>query len=119
MTDIEQLYTLEVHEKGAEMQVCNEFGEKLDMFLILKGLDSKAWRGLMSQASLKKLEGADEIEVIAESLSKITVGWRGFTSKGKELKFSKEKAKQLYMNAPYLQGQVDKFITDRKNFTKG
>ena len=114
--DIDQLYTVEDHEKGAEMQVHDQNGKPLDMYLTIAGMDSKAWRQAFNKNKRKMIEGED---IKADILSEVTIGWRGFTSKGKELEFSKKKAKNLYSQAPYIADQVDRFIADRSNFTKG
>jgi len=118
--NVDELYTVERHSKGAKMQVNDENGKPLDMFLILAGVDSKAFRKAkaeMSREILKDLKG-DHEALRAESLAKVTIGWEGFNSKGKPLDFSKKLAKQLYINAPYVMDQADGFIFNRVNFTK-
>lgn len=114
--NIDELYTVEHHEKGAEMQVRNEDGKKLDMFITLAGIDSKLWRNAFNSHKKELIDGNEDAD--AKLYAEVTLGWRGFMSKDKELEFSKKKAEQLYVNAPYIMGQVDKFIADRGNFTK-
>lgn len=119
MTNIDQLYTVEDHEKGAEMQVRDQVGKPLDMFITVIGVDSKRWRKTKTEASRKLLEDkADPDKVIIDSLVEATIDWRGFMSEGKELDFTKKKVRQLYQNAPYIAEQVDRFIADRANFIK-
>ena len=117
MTNIDELYTLEHHENGAEMQVKDENGNDLDMYLILAGTDSKRFREGFAKAKREALLD-DETDTNVITLSEATIGWRGFMSKGKELEFSKEKVEQLYRNAPYIMTQVNFFIGNRANFTK-
>lgn len=118
--DITELYTKEAHETGAEMQVHNDKGEPLEMWITLAGMDSSQWRKAFNSNRLKLIGGDEDanIDAYVDMYADVSIGWRGFMSEGEELKFSKEKIKQLYVNAPYLLNQIDKFITDRGNFTK-
>jgi len=116
--DIEKLYTVKKHAKGVEMQVKDESGKPLDMFLILAGVDSPVFRKGTIKAQRETLIN-DEANATAIALSEATIGWRGFMSKGKELKFSITKVQQLYENAPYIMDQVNIFIGKRANFTEG
>lgn len=119
--NIDELYTLKHHEKGAEMQVRNAEGKELKMYLTLAGVDSKLYRKEKTALSRKIMANRDtDLEdARAESLAEVTLGWRGFESKGKKLKFSKEQVKKLYINAPYIMDQIDGFIFNRVNFTQG
>lgn len=116
--DIENLFTVEAHESGAEMQVKDENGNDLDMFITVAGLDSKVFRAALVAVKRKFIE-ENAADADAETLAEATLGWRGFMSDGKELEFSKEKIKDLYINAPYIKTQVNFFIGNRANFTKG
>lgn len=132
--DIKDLYTSDLHEDGAEMRVKNQYGDDTDMYISLAGVDSKLWRHEKIRGErealnrYKKLEsGSIDLEksvdeaakLTAELLANITLGWRGFTSEGQELEFSREKAAELYLCAPYIREQVDNFFSNRVNFTKG
>jgi len=116
--EIDQLATAGDHDKGADMQVLDQYGEKLDCFITLAGIDSKLYRTIYKDAQRKFLKG-ENYDDDAEILAKITLGWKGFKDKGKALKFSKVRIKQLYIAAPYIMDQADRFIIERKNFTKG
>ena len=116
--DISELYTADLHEAGAEMQVKDENGELLDCFLLVVGIDSKLWRKTFNDGKRQLLSGEGE-NVEANVMAEATIGWRGFESDGVELDFSKESILALYVNAPYIAEQVDKFIANRANFTKG
>ena len=115
--DIYELYTVDAHDEGAEMQVRDPRGVLIDCYITLAGIDTKRWIEAFNKNTRKKLDGEDnkEASVLAES----TIGWRGFANNGEDLVFSKKLAKQLYMNAPYIADQVDKFIANRVNFIKG
>lgn len=117
--DIESLYSAERHEKGAAMQVKDEFGNLLDMFLIIAGPDSKAWRQAVSKNKFNLASDEDTNDVKIELMVEITLGWKGFTQKGKALEFSKDKVRNLYKQAPYLLTQIDEFFANRANFTQG
>jgi len=113
------LFTAEAHEKGAEMQVKGPDGKPLDMYITLVGVDSRAWRAILNESRRETLLGGDPIETEAEGYAKASLGWRGFEDNGKEIPFSFDAVKQLYMNAPYVKDQADAFITSRSNFTQG
>lgn len=121
--DIDELYTVERHETGAEMQLIDQSGNKTDCFIKLAGVDSKLWRKSFGKHRKEIISNArkdkDSVDATADLMASVTLGWRGFTYKGEPVEFSKTKAKQLYKNAPYILEQVDQFIADRANFTKG
>jgi hypothetical protein len=118
--DINDLYSLERHETGAEMQVRDENGEKLDAFITIAGVDSKLFRKAKNELRREILKDidADYEELRAKKIAEVTIGWRGFNNGTKKLKFTKKLAEQLYLNAPYLMDQADEFINTRLNFTK-
>ncbi len=119
--NIDELYTKEHHEAGAEMQVNDEFGNPIDSFIMLAGMDSKLFKKAETELhrEILKDNNIDGDKLKAEALSKTTIGWRGFDYNGKELEFSQETAFKLYYNAPYIMEQADNFIAKRANFTKG
>jgi len=117
MFDLDQLYTLDAHEKGAEMQVINQFGKKIDCFITFAGADSKIFREAWNENKLKALEG--DKNITENMMAACAIEWRGFTSKGKIIKFSRKKVEQLLKNAPYIVRQADQFIAKRENFMKG
>ena len=122
MTNIEDLFTVDSHEAGAEMQVQDENGNKLKMFITVAGPDSKVFRKVKVKLRTKLLKGGENVDIEAiraKALADVTLGWRGFKSKGKKLEFSIEKVEQLYNCAPYVMDQLDQFVNKRLNFTKG
>jgi len=121
--DIETLYTVEAHEQGAEMQVKGPDGILTDIYIRLIGVDSKTWRGMvkrkeraMMKMSFDEISDTDDAYTL---IAEATIGWRGMESGGEPVEFSREKAEQLYQNAPYILDQADKFIATRANFMKG
>jgi len=116
-----ELYTLESHETGAEMQVQDEIGKKLDAFITLAGVDSKMFRKAKNELRREILKdvAADYESIRAKKIADVTLGGRGFNDGDDELIFNRDLVEQLYLNAPYLMDQADRFINQRINFTKG
>lgn len=118
--NIDELYTVEHHEKGAEMQVKDQFGKKTDFYITLAGVDSIQFRKAkmnLQRAILNDPEG-DKEKFRIEAVADITLGWRGLASEGKPVEFSKDMVINIYSNAPYVMEQADEFINNRVNFTK-
>ena len=114
------LYTLETHETGAEMQLKDENGEQVDCFITLAGVDSKLFRKAKNELRREILKDidADYEGLRAKKLADVSLGWRNFNDGDDEIIFTRELAEQLYLNAPYLMDQADRFINQRVNFTK-
>ena len=122
MTNIEDLYTVDSHEAGAEMQLKDENGNKLEMFITVAGPDSKIFRKAKNKLRTDLISGGENVDgddLRARALAKATIGWRGFMSKGKKLEFNPARIEQLYISAPYIVDQIDNFVNKRLNFTKG
>lgn len=129
--DITELYTAEGCDKGAEIQLINPItGDLTECFIKVSGIDSSAFRASEIKGRRKILDAKisdmseDEVtllqrKIIAETLADSTMGWRGFSNKGKDLPFSKKRAIELYLNSPKIGEQVDQFIAKRANFTEG
>lgn len=121
--DINQLETAPIHEEGREVQIKGPDGLETDVYIHVVGVDSKTWRKIARKMQKGVIEESlpdkykdDGISERAESIAQATIGWRGITDDGKEVKFSKSKAFNLYRNAPYILNQVDVFIGNRANF---
>jgi len=119
---IADLHSSESHEKGAECPIKDETGRITPLRIIVKGKDSKAFRmeqrlnrrAILDAMSAGKLDDIDEEARDIDTLVNLTVGW-----KGTDEKFTKKLCKTLYTKAPYVRDQVDTFIGDRANFTRG
>lgn len=123
--DIKELETAPLHEEGREVRIKDEKGKETDFYIRVVGPDSPTWRRIVRKMqkgvireSLSQEAQTDGISEQAESIAQATLDWRGLTSGGEEVKFSKTKAFELYKNAPYVLNQVDLFIGIRSNFTK-
>jgi hypothetical protein len=126
--NFDDLLTQDAHEAGAEINILNpNTGEPTDVFIKVLGIDSIAWRSAMKTAirkmiSAKKSDDLTESDLIDEDVEKlvaITVGWRGLTKNGEPLEFSKKACRELYKKSPRIMDQIDRFIGDHRNFTKG
>jgi hypothetical protein len=119
--DISELNTLDAHESGAEFEVRDQNGNLIDAKIIIAGVDSRIYRKETTKMRRDIIVGKNENleDLRAKVLGNITLGWSGFTSKGKEHKFTNKRAYDLYVKAPYIMDQIDAFISDRENFTKG
>ena len=85
--DINNLYTVEAHEEGAEIRIVSPLdGKKTDFYISVQGVDSKAYRTAVKAYHRKLLndEEGGEIELIVA----ITKGWRGLVDGDKEVEFS-------------------------------
>lgn len=117
--ELNNLYTLDAHEKGAEMQVIDKHGDLADCYIMLIGFDSRQWEELINRHSEALQSELHSNAAKAEMLAGAALGWRGFMSDNVEIDFSIEKVKELFINAPYICDQANKFIAKRANFTKG
>lgn len=120
--DIDKLYTVDIHEKGAEMRVKDQFGENTDIYIRFVGQDSKTWRKIQRDAD-RKLIGLDYNQIqetkdnmIADMVAGAAISWRGAALKGKQVKFSVTAIRKFLKSAPYIVDQADKFIGGRANF---
>jgi hypothetical protein len=116
--DINTLYTVDAHEEGAEIRIVSPLdGKETDFYIIIQGVDSKAYRKAVRayHRTLIAEEEGGEIELLVA----ITKGWRGLSDGKNDMPFTAEAAKKVYTNAPNVTAQIDTFVADRKNFIKG
>jgi hypothetical protein len=128
--DINELQTSDSHEKGAELRVKNPVtGKDTDFYIKLMGVDSPAYQKALVRvkhdairkyaAKDETVNEQDEIDGEIESLVAVTLGWRGLSDNGKEVKFSESQCRKFYLKAPKIRQQVLMFIGNAENFTKG
>lgn len=112
-----ELYTTDLHEDGAEVEIIDGAGEKTGLFIKVMGVDSEVFRNHSKKQqrayidALRKEEEFDDEALLVEGLVSVTIGWRGTNEK-----FTKELCEELYIKAPYVRDQVEKFMADRANF---
>ena len=114
--DIKKLETREAHDGGSELRVRGPNNKLTDFYITVVGVDSSLWRKIKMEIERDALLEKDVNA--AEALARSTLSWRGLKDDGKEVELSVETAKSLYENAPYIQDQVDRHISDRANFLK-
>ncbi len=121
--ELSSLYSKDNHEAGAEMVVKGEDGKPTPLIIILRGLDSEAYREgnrrmrrkvLNAMSSEGGLDSLDETAEDIQTFVDLTVSW-----KGTDEPFSADLCKELYTKAPYIRDQVDSFVGKRANFIKG
>lgn len=127
--DYTDLFSATSHDEGSEVQLIGMDLKPVDMYLTISGVDSKVWRAAKSAMERTAMlnfdlpEAAqiniDPSEATANALAKCVKGWRGFTVDGEDVEFSIKLVKELFIEAPYLMDHVDKFFSNRANFTKG
>ena len=105
-------------ETGADMIVQDIDGNDTDATITLLGSESKVGRKLMLDFMRSIKDGKSEEGDSDKILSELTIGWKNIKIEGKEVKFSKEKAYELYRDYPILKKQVDIFVSNSKNFVK-
>tara|TARA_R110000868_G_scaffold2962_2_gene20083 strand:- start:2534 stop:2917 length:384 start_codon:yes stop_codon:yes gene_type:complete len=126
--DIKSLYTLEAHESGSELNIISPInGKATECFLNVLGADSRVWREAELNGKRKILElfkagESDSVKnelIIAETLATSVTGWRGFDNNGEVMEFDRSFLVDLFVNSPLIADQVNQFISNRANFTKG
>jgi len=124
--DINKLQTVGDHEEGAECNILSPVdGMPTDVYIKIKGSDSKSWRKAKKDQMAKiiearqkdKMDHLDYEGMDAEALASVTISWRGITKDGKPYEFSKENALKLYQESPAVSSQLLGFIEQRENFT--
>ena len=85
--NIEDLYTVDAHEAGSEMQVKDQFGKPLKLWIKIVGMDSKTYRNAEAEMQREIREGKDVEEAKVDAITKISIDWRGFMSQKKRFHF--------------------------------
>ena len=105
-------------ETGVEMVIKDIDGNDTDATITLLGSESKVGRKLMLEFMRSIKDGKSEDGDSDKILSELTIGWKNIEIDGTKIKFSKEKALELYKQYPILKKQVDVFVSNIKNYTK-
>tara|TARA_R100000951_G_C2594703_1_gene166215 strand:+ start:259 stop:663 length:405 start_codon:yes stop_codon:yes gene_type:complete len=131
--EFNKLATAKHHDNGAECNILDPIsGKPTDFFIKICGADSKVWRkqkkiqtrkllSVRSQSTDEDFDyeeaGIDFEAMDIEALVIATIGWRGLVDNGKEVKFSKEIAHELFDNSPSIVRQLIEFLGNGENFT--
>lgn len=121
--ELAKLCTADAHEQGAAVDIAHPVtGEKTDVKITIRGVDSASFRKITRDHRKKLAEkGSEERleELSCDMLASLTIGWSGITQDGEPVPFTTDAARTLYMKSPGIREQVDKFVVDRRNFTTG
>lgn len=113
-------------QNGRDCTIINpKTGEPMTMKVTVSGRDSPRFRAAVRWTSRRQLARAaageadnDQIDAedTAEYIARLCSGWSGFLVDGKELEFSIENAKKVFLAYPFIQTQVDLFAGNNRNF---
>jgi hypothetical protein len=126
--ELNKLSTATAHSAGAECNILSPVdGSPTDVFITIRGADSKEWRSLKKKQTTKileakaagKMDDLDYDKMDVDALVDATISWRGLTKDGQEYPFTQENAVELYSSSPSVVNQLLEFLTDRANFTDG
>lgn len=122
--DLSQI-DLSLADEGTKLELKDLNGKsfKDKAFITLKGLDSAEGRASSLKLRQKIMEAMKDNSKVDEDsgvelLVDLTIAWEGIKSNGVDLEFSKDNCFQIYKNYVVVREQVDKFVSDRKNFLK-
>lgn len=131
--EFNKLATAKHHDNGAECNILDPVSdEPTDFFIKICGADSKVWRkqkkiqtrkllSVRSQSTDEDFDyeeaGIDFEAMDIEALVIATIDWRGLVDNGKEVKYSKEIAHELFDNSPSIVRQLIAFLGNGENFT--
>jgi len=116
---LSELYTTDIHDAGSELTVLDGEGNETPLKIKVAGLDSAVFRSNTKTQqkayieALREKKEFDDEDLVIDGLVSCTIGWRGT-----DQKFDKVLCKELYLKAPFVKDQVDRFIGERANFTK-
>ena len=115
-----------IHEKGDP--ITDEKGKTPKQFFVrLLGTDSDTYRKLSNRSieksfsdrnKKKKIDIESTMREVAEKFAKCTTVCY-FIENGKEVECSPSELTRIYLKYTWIKEQVDEFINERSNFTKG
>ena len=128
--DISELMTQGAHEEGAEVEIFHpeDRDKSMGVFFAVLGIDSMAFQSAEKKAYNKQvvtyrksgeLSEDQTIELEIAQIVAVVTGWRGIENGTKDVPYSKEKCLELMTKSPWLRKQIERFVDERKNFTKG
>jgi hypothetical protein len=114
--NINDLRTRPAHNEGAEIVINGPDGLPTDFKVKIAGIDSDRWESIVRTAELSRLKGNP---IKAPTLvSQAIIEWTGLEDETAPVPFSLEIAEALLTDAPYICEQLDRALSDRRNFTK-
>lgn len=130
--DLSKLDLEAAADQGATLQLRHPVTEEVltqddgtPITITVLGSESKKFQRAMdafersrSGRKQKPMARAERQRAAAAMLAEVTVGWQGIIWDGEELPCTKENAKMLYFERPFIREQVDEFVGDMGNFLK-
>lgn len=108
---MKEFFTRELHNKAQKAALTTPDGEKTDKYLMFVGTDSdhcrKAKSELRREANIMDMN-TDELTSALVACCIVDGNLGG--------KFSNEKVRELFSNAPYIRDQLDSASSDHSNF---
>ena len=132
--DLASLTIVDDAEEGGWLTVQSPSGgdllydEKNPVRIRLKGRDSSTYRQservirdkrIDSLRNQQNWDAKDQDNESLELLSACFIDWEGVFDNGDPLECTPENARRLMRAAPFIFEQVDLFVADRANFTRG
>ena len=107
---LKDIYTVDDHESGAEIQIRDGDGKLTPLWIKVRGVDSvryrkqlkiqkNAYRDALLASNSKDI---DEDKYVIKALVECVISWRGTDEK-----FSKKLCEQLLTKAPFVREQID------------
>lgn len=120
--DLNQLFTLDLSDKGVDMEILHPStgavitsDDGKPWVITVAGTDSDLFRN--GRNAIQRRRGADNSgDGAAELFANVVVGWKNLVLNKEPLKYSKDAAKKLLTDFPWLRDQVAAFASDRGNF---
>ncbi len=122
--DIARFDTQKGAEEGHRLQLKDPFGEPLDVYITVKGMDSVTYQDAQLETVRRykdlperKRKDPDLIRAgVMELLADVTMGWENLQIDGAAYPFSRANALKLYGRFPWIREQVQQAVEDRANF---
>lgn len=112
-------FDISAGETGVELTILDLDNNPSDIKIKVLSIHSSKGREAFLETIKKTAEeNAPAKDTAPELLAGLTVGWKGLSEEGKELKFSKEEAIRVYEKYPLIARQVERFVENAKNFVK-
>jgi len=118
---LNSLLTKQKHSAGAWYTVLDPAtGNETNFRILVSGMDSKVYR-TETRALASRMVAGEELDPDIEQakiIAKLVREWHGLVDDdGNDLAFTPEAAESLLSNSPFLCDQLDRFVSNRANFT--
>lgn len=122
--DLSKFDSITQAEAGVPLKLADpKTGADTGAEIILYGADSHIYKQAKKEIDARNrnrggraLSSEEASADAAELIARCTKGWRGIEENGKELPFSQDEAKRVYLEYPEIGDRVAAFIFSRMNF---